>query len=895
MKNHVFETNDSYSIAILIKPTAFKKDDLIRYYVNPLKERGVAPKEVFALTLEYNGEKKVKAAFVKQYAANMLPELKACGVKYMLVADSEYFKYLAKKPSAEPHHGYVLPCAITGYEDMFVVLSINHQAMIYDPKLQSKLDNSLDALVTHKQGSYQAPGTNIIKKAIYPKTVDEIKAALTALMKYPALTADFEGFGLKHYEAGIGSLALAIDEHNFVAFPCDYKELPEPIGADKPQYGEYVPNYEVRALIKWFFENYKGKLIWHNTGYDIKVAIYVLFMKDLGDTEGLLTGLEVMTKNVEDTKIIAYLATNSTAGNVLGLKPLAHEFAGNWAVDEIKDIRMIPLKQLLQYNGVDTLSTWYVYNKYYQIMVKDKQDELYYKLMLPSQKLLHQIELTGMPMNKAKIVELRQKLEEIDATFSAKIRKSPRIPVIEEKITDIKWEKDYQDRKGKAKNPDKILRKDRATFPTHVFNPGSAKQLQYLLYEHMQLPVIDVTDTKQPATGEDTLKKLLNYVKTEEDIDLIKALISLSQVSTILSTFIPAFEKAVAKTDDGIVWLFGNFNLNGTVSGRLSSSDPNMQNIPAKSIFAKLIKACFMAPEGWLFCGADFNSLEDMISALTTKDPNKLKVYTDGFDGHCLRAVYYFKNELIAEGINIDVSDPKSVNSLKSKAYGPDGHPLRQKSKTPTFALTYQGTYHTLMANLGWDKETAIAVEVAYHDLYKVSDQYIQAKIIQASKDGYGTVAFGLRVRCPLLSQVTYGAPGMPYEAGAEARTLGNAFGQSWGQLNTRAMVAFMQKVWKSPYRLDILPCSLIHDAGYLLLRKKLEVVEWANTNYIKEMQWQEDPEIAHPQVKLGANLGIFWPSWANEITLPNNADKETIRKVCSEGMDAYLKPKESK
>lgn len=53
----------------------------------------------------------------------------------------------------------------------------------------------------------------------------------------------------------------------------------------------------------------------------------------------------------------------------------------------------------------------------------------------------------------------------------------------------------------------------------------------------------------------------------------------------------------------------------------------NLQQLPANSEFGKLIKSCFVGPDGWLFCGADFNSLEDYISALTTKDSNKLKVY----------------------------------------------------------------------------------------------------------------------------------------------------------------------------------------------------------------------------------------------------------------------------
>lgn len=59
-----------------------------------------------------------------------------------------------------------------------------------------------------------------------------------------------------------------------------------------------------------------------------------------------------------------------------------------------------------------------------------------------------------------------------------------------------------------------------------------------------------------------------------------------------------------------------------------SSNIRNLQQIPSGSDYGKLIKSCFIAPEGWLFCGADFNSLEDYISALTTKDPNKLKVYS---------------------------------------------------------------------------------------------------------------------------------------------------------------------------------------------------------------------------------------------------------------------------
>jgi len=194
------------------------------------------------------------------------------------------------------------------------------------------------------------------------------------------------------------------------------------------------------------------------------------------------------------------------------------------------------------------------------------------------------------------------------------------------------------------------------------FNPASPKQLQRFLYDEdfLGFPVLDYTDTKQPATGAETLEKLINHTKDPEVIRFLEILIEYKASAIILSTFLPAFLKA-QKGNDGWYYLFGNFRLGGTASGRLSSNNPNLQNIPSagstkiKQRLAKLIKECFEAPPGWLFVGLDFDSLEDKISAVTTKDPEKIKVYTDGFDGHCLRALAYFQEhmtdiELLPEG-----------------------------------------------------------------------------------------------------------------------------------------------------------------------------------------------------------------------------------------------------
>lgn len=216
------------------------------------------------------------------------------------------------------------------------------------------------------------------------------------------------------------------------------------------------------------------------------------------------------------------------------------------------------------------------------------------------------------------------------------------------------------------------------------------------------------------------------------------------------------------------------------------------------------------------------------------------------------------------------------INSIKKKY--PE---IRQAAKAPSFALQYQGTKQTLMTNIGFSEEEATQIERNYHELYKESDEYAKKRLEQASKDGYVTVAFGLRVRTPLLKQVIYGSRKMPYEAAAEGRTAGNALGQSYGLLNNRAAVAFFKKVWASKYRTDILPVALIHDAIYILIRNDVEVVAWANTHLIKEMQWQELPEIQHPTVKLGAALDLFWPSWAEATTIPNNSTEKEIIDLC--------------
>lgn len=219
------------------------------------------------------------------------------------------------------------------------------------------------------------------------------------------------------------------------------------------------------------------------------------------------------------------------------------------------------------------------------------------------------------------------------------------------------------------------------------------------------------------------------------------------------------------------------------------------------------------------------------------------------------------------------------INSIKHRY--PE---LRQASKAVSFAALYGGTEYTLVKNCGFEPEEAKTIIDNYHNLYKVSDKWVQKHLKEASKTGYVTLAFGLRLRTPVLKQVLWDTPQMPYEASQEGRSAGNALsGQSYCQLTMRAANEIRERIRNSIYKFDIRICSTIHDALYFMVKDKVEVVKWLNDNLIDCMFWQELEEIQHDEVKLGAELDVFYPSWKEAITLPNYISEEEIIKICKE------------
>ena len=498
MKLHVYENNptDAYKIGILIKELSFNIDEIKKYYVDPLVASGIKVQDILIVGLYYNEKNKAPVKLIKKHLdKSVYPVLLHFEVKHLLITDPAYYKVMTGVRKVEPYYGYIRKCTKINYEFLNCSLSVNFASLFYNPVHQSKLDLSLDVLIEKVTSGFFVPlGSDVIHSGYYPETLSEIRDALLSLHQYAMITCDIETFSLRLYEAGIGTIAFAWDQHNGLAFCVDiYSDLGD----------------QLRILLAEFFATYEGTIIYHGGTFDIRILIYNLYMNNPLDIKGMLPGLNIMYQSIHDTKLITYLATNTTAGNDLKLKNNTHEYTGNYAQEDITDITKIPKKELLIYNLTDCPATWYLYHKYYDRMVQDQQLEIYNTIFIPSMKVITQIELTGMPLDMEQVAIAKKAMEAILHT-NLDILDCPLIWDFENALR----EQTRTAHNAKLKKKVKPL----SDWVNLEFNPGSPKQLQQLLYEYMEFEVIDKTDTGLPATGAKTIKKLRNQLISKYNI-----------------------------------------------------------------------------------------------------------------------------------------------------------------------------------------------------------------------------------------------------------------------------------------------------------------------------------------------------------------------------------------
>ncbi len=425
----------------------------------------------------------------------------------------------------------------------------------------------------------------------------------------------------------------------------------------------------VREKLKQVFEDKSIKKCGHNIKYDLIVM----------SNEGIaLDGVDF------DTMIASYLLNPSSRGH--GLDALTMEYFGhkNLTYKEMtgtgsKEIGFdeVEVGRATEYAAEDSDMTWRLKGKL-QPQLKDSTLKLYKEIELPLLEVLAEIELNGVYIDRKHLTELSSKIDK------------------------------------------KLLRleKDIYVLADEQFNINSPKQLSVILFEKLKLPVV-----KKTKTGYSTDVSVLGQLAVKHKLP--EQVLSYRQLAKLKSTYVDALPGEIFKNTGRV---HTSFNQTVAATGRLSSSNPNLQNIPIRSDMGKEIRKAFTAEEDNMLLSADYSQIELRILAHLSKDKALKRAFDKGEDVHARTAADIF-------GGSIGQVDEKS----------------RRMAKAVNFGIIYGLSAFGLSRQLNISRRDAQDFIDQYFSLYSSVKDFMGNTIAEARECGYTLTMFHRRRYLPDL------------------------------------------------------------------------------------------------------------------------------------------------
>jgi DNA polymerase-1 len=305
------------------------------------------------------------------------------------------------------------------------------------------------------------------------------------------------------------------------------------------------------------------------------------------------------------------------------------------------------------------------------------------------------------------------------------------------------------------------------------FNIQSPKQIAEILFGQLELPVIKKTPSGAPSTDEEVLQKLA------EDYPLPARILDYRSLAKLMSTYI---EKLPRMADPKTGRVHTNFSQATAVTGRLASSDPNLQNIPVRTEEGRRIREAFVPANGCKLLSADYSQIELRIMAHIAEDENLLTAFRDGKDVHQATAAEIF-------AIPLD-----EVSSEQ-----------RRYAKVINFGLIYGMSAFGLAGNLGIERSAAQNYIAKYFDRYPGVAQYMERTRLEARENGYVETVFGRRLWLPEIK----GSNG-PRRQGAERAAINAPMQGTAADLIKLAMIAVEDWLEKEQLKTKLL--LQVHD-----------------------------------------------------------------------------------
>ena len=445
---------------------------------------------------------------------------------------------------------------------------------------------------------------------------------------------------------------------------------------------EQLPRDEVLARLKPWLENPDKKKLGQHIKYDRHVFAN--------------HGIEVQGY-AHDTMLQSYVLE---VHKPHGLASLAERHLGRSGIDYEsltgKGVHQIPFSQVSvdkasEYSCEDSDQTLDVHLALWPQLERDARLRFIYELEMQSSETLYRIERNGVlidgPMLAKQSAELGTRI--------------------------LQLEKEAHELGGQP------------------FNLGSPKQIGEILFTKLGLPVVKKTPSGSPSTDEEVLEKLA------EDYPLPAKLLEHRGLSKLKGTYTDKLAQ-MAHPRTGRVHT--HYAQAVAVTGRLSSNDPNLQNIPVKTAEGRRVREAFVAAPGHLIASADYSQIELRIMAHLSEDAALLKAFTEGMDVHRATAAEVF-------GVA-----PGEVSSEQ-----------RRYAKVINFGLIYGMSSFGLARNLGIETKAAAAYIDRYFQRYPGVKNYMDETRASAKEQGYVETVFGRRLVLPEIN-----SPNGPRRGGAE-------------------------------------------------------------------------------------------------------------------------------
>ncbi|GAA4345900.1 DNA polymerase I [Kangiella taiwanensis] len=492
-------------------------------------------------------------------------------------------------------------------------------------------------------------------------TQDDLDKWLKKLEESELFAFDTETTSLNYMEADLVGMSFALESGEAAYLPVAHSYMGAPKQLDRD---------EVLKQMKALLESDDIKKVGQNLKYDMSV---------LARYDITLGGIEF------DTMLESY-CLNSVASrhdmDSLSLKYLNHatikfeEIAGKGKNQLTFD--QIELEKAAPYAAEDADITMKLHQKIWQELKKEEGPaQVFQHIEMPLLKILSKVERNGVLVDGKLLLEKSQQFEQ-------------RLKEIEAEAFDMA---------GKE------------------FNLGSPKQLQAILFEELDIPVIKKTPKGQPSTAEEVLQELaLDYPLPK----LILEHRSLSKLKSTYTDKLPRMINPVTKR------VHTSYHQAIAATGRLSSTEPNLQNIPIKSAEGRSIRTAFIASEGCKVLAADYSQIELRIMAHLSQDKGLLKAFEEGLDVHAATAAEVFDVEL----------DDVSPNQ-------------RRDAKAINFGLIYGMSAFGLAKQIDADRNTAQDYINTYFARYPGVEAYMDNTREKAADKGYVETLYGRRLYLP--------------------------------------------------------------------------------------------------------------------------------------------------